>query len=104
METGRTLGAVRRISPSCRSQKHSTANLGAVGNADLAVCLRALAERVRRNVPLRRDPERFHVEKSCIAQDLEHLASICEAKQERSARLTIHRERRVTASRTYFRS
>jgi hypothetical protein len=36
--------------------------------------LRALADRVRRNVPHRRDPERFHVEKSCVCQDLERLA------------------------------
>jgi len=43
-------------------------------DADLAAKPRALAERVRRNVPLRRDPERFHVAKSCICQDLEHMA------------------------------
>jgi hypothetical protein len=55
---------------------------------------------VARNVACGRDPERFHVEKSCIAQDLEHLARDLE---ERSA-LTINR-RRVTVlrERTIFR-
>jgi hypothetical protein len=79
----------------------SRKSLGAVGEADLAAKLRALAERVSRNVPLRRDPERFHVEKYCICQDLEHLASECEEKQER---LKIDR-RRVTPlrERTIFR-
>ncbi len=43
-------------------------------DADVADALRALAQRVRQNVPHRRDPERFHVEKSCIAQDLARLA------------------------------
>jgi hypothetical protein len=36
--------------------------------------LRAIAKRERRNSPHRRDPERFHTEKSCIVQDLEALA------------------------------
>lgn len=45
-----------------------------MNDADLAAELRALEERVQRNVPHRRDPERFHVEKSCIAQDLSRLA------------------------------
>jgi hypothetical protein len=44
---------------------------------------------VARDVPLLRDPERFHVEKSCICQDLERLASMCEEKQEPS--VTRHR-------------
>jgi hypothetical protein len=37
---------------------------------------RALSERVSRNVPHRRDPERLHIEKSCIRQDLELARSI----------------------------
>jgi hypothetical protein len=43
-------------------------------DADLAAKPRALAERVRRHVPDRRDPDRFHTEKSCICQDLERVA------------------------------
>lgn len=43
-------------------------------DAGLAAELRALADRVRRNVPHRRDPERFHTEKSCVCQDIERLA------------------------------
>jgi hypothetical protein len=35
-------------------------------DADIAAYLRALAERVHRNVPQRRDPERFYVDKACI--------------------------------------
>jgi hypothetical protein len=46
------------------------------------VKLRALSERVSRNVPHRRDPERFHIEKSCICQHLEHLASMIEERAE----------------------
>jgi hypothetical protein len=63
--------------------------------SDLAAKLRALAERVRRNVRLRPDPERFHIEKSCICQDLEHIASMFVEKQERRGGLTINRQRRA---------
>jgi hypothetical protein len=42
--------------------------------SDVGAKLRAIVERMRRNVPHRRDPERFHVEKSCLAQDLERIA------------------------------
>lgn len=36
--------------------------------------LRDLAQRVRRNVPDRHDPERFHGEKDEIARELEDMA------------------------------
>jgi uncharacterized protein (DUF2252 family) len=65
-------------------------------DADLAAKLRALAERVRRNVPLRRDPERFHVEKSCICQDLEHLAEQFERPTD--PQITVSRQRRTITS------
>jgi hypothetical protein len=75
-------------------------------DADLAAKLRALAERVRRNVPLRRDPERFHIEKSCIAQDLEHLANRLDERATCSQKLTIERQRRTlsphSAAQNYF--
>jgi hypothetical protein len=45
---------------------------------EVAASLRALADRVRRLVPRRRDPERFRVDKSCITQDLEELAAQCD--------------------------
>jgi hypothetical protein len=61
-------------------------------DADLAAKLRALAGRVRRNVALRRDPERFHVDKSCIAQDLEHLADRLDESRFSDYR---HRQRRA---------
>jgi hypothetical protein len=64
------------------------------------MALRALSERVRRNVP---HPERFHVEKSCICQDLEHLARDFEpcslpgptiiVQRRRSVRRTVERHR-----------
>ncbi len=41
---------------------------------DVADRLRALAERVRRNVPRRRDPERFHMEAHEIARALLDMA------------------------------
>jgi hypothetical protein len=72
-------------------------------DADIAAYLRALAERVRRNVPLRHDPEYFHVEKACICQDLEHLARDFEpcslpgptimVQRRRSVRRTVERHR-----------
>jgi glutaredoxin len=62
-------------------------------DADLAAKLRALAERVRRNVPLRSDPERFHVEKACLCQDLEHLARRLEERS--TPQLTINRQHRT---------
>jgi hypothetical protein len=40
---------------------------------DIAARLRAIVERVRHNVPHRRDPECFHVEKSCLAQIADEL-------------------------------
>jgi hypothetical protein len=48
--------------------------------SDVAAKLRAIVERVRRNVPHRRDPERFHVEKSCVCQDLERIAEALDPK------------------------
>jgi hypothetical protein len=60
---------------------------------DIAAELRALSERVRRNVPLRSDPEHFHVEKACLCQDLEHLARHIEERS--GPQLTIHRQRRA---------
>ena len=51
-----------------------------------------MAERVSRNVPLRRDPEHFHIEKSCITQDLEYLATMLD---EQSAQITVNRRRRT---------
>jgi hypothetical protein len=65
-------------------------------DADLAAYLRALAECVRRNVPLRRDPERFHVERTCICQDLEHLAAMLDERQERKLEITRKRKPVVT--------
>ena len=64
-------------------------------DTDLAGKLRALAERVSHNVPLRRDLERFHVEKSCIAQDLEHLAREIDEQASRSrvGEIAINRRR-----------
>jgi hypothetical protein len=47
-------------------------------DVDIAAELSAIAERVRRNIPHCRDPERFHTEKSCICQDLETLAEVFE--------------------------
>ncbi|HEX4237715.1 MAG TPA: hypothetical protein VHZ64_07230 [Xanthobacteraceae bacterium] len=44
-------------------------------DADVAEQLRALARRVRHNVPHHRDPERFHVEKSEIEHALGRLAA-----------------------------
>jgi hypothetical protein len=41
------------------------------------VCIRPCG---RRNVPHRRDPERFHVEKSCVCQDLERIADELEPR------------------------
>ena len=41
---------------------------------DIAARLRAIVKRVRHNVPHRRDPECFHVEKSCLARDLAQIA------------------------------
>jgi hypothetical protein len=64
-----------------------------VGQGDRAAKLRALSERVRRNVPLRSDPERFHVEKACICQDLEHLASDFEDKAR--PHITVSRQHRT---------
>jgi hypothetical protein len=45
-----------------------------VNLSDAAEQLRALAERVRRNVPRRRDPERFHMESSEIARGILDIA------------------------------
>jgi len=72
--------------------------------ADPAAQLGGLAERVSRNVALRRDPERFHVEKSCIAQDLEHLANEIDERASASRvgamALTVSRQKRpVTVQR-----
>jgi hypothetical protein len=44
---------------------------------------------------LRRDPERFHVEKSCIYQDLEYLAEHCDARSD--PKITVSRLRRSTS-------
>jgi hypothetical protein len=63
-------------------------------DADIAAYLRALAGRVRRNVPLRSDPERFHVEKSCICQDLEHLARDFEICAQPGPTIIVKRSRR----------
>jgi hypothetical protein len=62
-------------------------------DADLAAYLRALAERVHRNVPHRRDHERFHVEKACICQDLEHLAKDFEDRAQ--PQITVRRQHRT---------
>jgi len=53
-----------------------------------------LSERVRRDVPLRLDPERFHFEKNFIAQDLEHLANELEESQPPSSDHHSSRQRR----------
>jgi hypothetical protein len=50
---------------------------------------------VARHVPNRRYPEHFRVEKSCICQDLEHLAEQCDARS--SPRITVSRLRRSTS-------
>lgn len=42
---------------------------------DLADTVRQLADRVARNEPQHRDPERFHLEKSDIAHQLRAVAS-----------------------------
>ena len=47
-----------------------------------------------RNVPHRRDPERFHTEKSCIVQDLEALAGVFEDRAIKPAKLEVNRTRR----------
>lgn len=52
---------------------------------DVAATLRALVDRVRRNVPLGGDPERFHLEKSEIARRMLDLADAL-APDERPAR------------------
>jgi hypothetical protein len=51
--------------------------------------------------PLRRDPERFHVEKTCIVQDLERLASMLDEKREHKIEVT--RTRRVAPQRGWGR-
>jgi hypothetical protein len=55
--------------------------------SDVAAKLRAIVERVRRNVPHRRDPERFHIEKSCLWQDLERIADALDFRQNPSWRV-----------------
>jgi hypothetical protein len=73
-------------------------------DADLAAKLRALAERVARNVPHRR-AERFHTEKSCIAQDLEHLAQeLDERSSAHPARIEVNRKQRAQLTRNSTRS
>jgi hypothetical protein len=48
---------------------------------------------VRRTLlAIRRDPERFRVEKSCICQDLEYLAEQCDARS--NPQITVSRQRR----------
>jgi hypothetical protein len=68
---------------------------------------------VARNVPLRRDPERFHVEKSCIYQDLEYVAGLIEeqskpqitvSRQRRDAMVTVISGKRVTVNTSVIRS
>jgi hypothetical protein len=44
-------------------------------SVELAEHIRGLARRVRRLLPLARDPEAFHVEKDAIAHDLNRLAA-----------------------------
>jgi hypothetical protein len=60
-------------------------------DTDVAAELRALSDRVRRNVPHRRDPQRFHTEKSCIVQDLEALANRLDDRAANPAKLTVSR-------------
>ena len=67
-------------------------------DTDVAAELRALADRVRRNVPHRRDPERFHTEKSCVCQDLECLARRFEYTKPAPLRVTRARERSRTVT------
>jgi hypothetical protein len=63
---------------------------------------RAISERVARNVPHRRDPERFHVEKVCISQDLERIAD--EIEERSTPAVKVERTRKfVAAARHYFR-
>ena len=51
---------------------------------DLAAQLRALASRVRANLPRRSDPEQFHVEKDDIAKALLTIANAIEGRSDRS--------------------
>jgi hypothetical protein len=55
-------------------------------NADAAEQLRALALRVRHNLPRRRDPEKFHVEKSDIEKALVTLANKLDGTTERRSK------------------
>jgi hypothetical protein len=71
--------------------------------ADVAASLRALADRVRRLVPHRRDPERFHVDKSCITQDLEELAAECDGIRPETRRIGVP-SRLVTTTITTLRN
>jgi hypothetical protein len=48
---------------------------------------------VRRNVPLRHDPEYFHIETACIVQDLHHLARDFEERTQ--PHITVSREHRT---------
>lgn len=57
-----------------------------MSNADVAAKLRALAARVRNNLPRRNDPERFHIEKDEIARELLSLAVPFEAMSDREQR------------------
>jgi hypothetical protein len=66
-------------------------------DADIAAYLRALAERVHRNVPLRHNPERFHVEKACICQNLEHLARDFEERSQ----ITVSRQQLFAGERQH---
>jgi hypothetical protein len=63
-----------------------------VKNAAVAIELRDLAGRVRRNLPRRIDPERFHVELDAIARRLLDLSTeLCGREPERSERVVIKR-------------
>lgn len=54
-------------------------------DADVAADLRALAQRVRYNLPHRHNPEQFHIEKSEIERALRTIANRLDGTSERKA-------------------
>ncbi len=73
---------VRERDAPLRKDGHPWAPLGTLDGPapSLAASLEALADRVRRLVPDRRDPERFHADKSDLVAELRTLARAIEAR------------------------
>ena len=87
-EIKRTTGQVSQV-----AEAPPASTLGTASVVMSAGRLRIPKARSSSNVPLRRDPERFHIEKSCVAQDLQHLASRLEDRDSNPAKIEIARHR-----------